>query len=97
MVLLNLQSENYKMNNMEYVKLVAEMSREVNKEDPVDFGMTLIDEHRIWDLMSSSVVEKYLQYKDTDAGFIIYLATINKLLVENFVLNYKLLNKVQTS
>lgn len=69
------------------------MAREVNKEDPIDFGMVQIDDHRIWDMMASSVVEQYLQYKDTDAGFTIYLATITKLVVENFVLNHKLLNK----
>lgn len=81
------------MRDIDYVKLIAEMAREVNKEDPIDFGMTQIDERRIWDLMASSVVEKYLPYKDTDQGFTIYLSTITKLVVENFVLNYKLQNK----
>ena len=81
------------MTNNEYVKLIAEMAREVNKEDPVDFGMLQVDDRRIWDLMASSVVEKYLPYKDTDQGFTICLSTITKLVVENFVLNLKLQNK----
>ena len=78
------------MTNIEYVRLIAEMAREVNKEDPIDFGLCQIDERRIWDLMASTVVEKYLPYKDSDQGLTIYLSTITKLVVENFVLNYKL-------
>ena len=81
------------MTNIEYVNLIAQLAREVNKEDPIDFGMLEIDENQIWDLMASSVVEKYLPYKDTDQGFTICLSTITKLVVENFVLNLKLQNK----
>jgi hypothetical protein len=79
--------------NIEYVKLIAEMAREVNKEDPIDFGLLQIDDRRIWDLMASSVVERYLDYKDTETGTIMYLSTITKLVVENFVLNLKLQSK----
>ena len=81
------------MTNNEYVKIVSELAQEVNKEDPIDFGVITIDESHIWELMASSVVEKYLSYKDTDQGTMIYLSTITKLVVENFVLNYKLHNK----
>lgn len=81
------------MNELEYAKLVSEMAKEVAKEDPIDFSYTDIDRDQIWDLMSSWIVEKYLKYKDTDQGTTIFLATITKLVVENFVLNYKLLKK----
>lgn len=81
------------MNNIDYVKVVAEAAREVNREDPIDFGLTQIDDNRIWDLMASYIVERYLPFKDTDTGTMMYLATITKLVVENFVLNYKLQNK----
>ena len=81
------------MNTIDYVKLIAETAREVNKEDPIDFGMCQIDERRIWDLMASHIVERYLPYKDTETATMMYLATITKLVVENFVLNYKLREK----
>jgi hypothetical protein len=39
--------------------------------------------------MASHIVEKYAQYRNTEEGQVIFLATITKLVVENFVLNYK--------
>ena len=46
----------------EYVKLVADLSREVNKECPIDFDDINVDPKRIWDLMASEVVEKYQSF-----------------------------------
>ena len=43
--------------------------------------------------MASYIVEKYSQYKNTEEGQSIFLATITKLVAENFVLNYKWLKK----
>ena len=76
----------------EYVKVVAELSKEVNREDPTDFSGTNIDSKRVWDLMASEVVERYRPL-DPEMNSPIWLATITKLVVENFVLNSKLLNK----
>jgi hypothetical protein len=82
------------MNDAEYVTLIADMAREVNKEDPIDFAYLSIDENQIFDLMASHIVEKYRQYTNTEEGQIIFLATITKLVTENFVLNYKSMKRV---
>ena len=81
------------MNDTEYVQLIAEMAREVNQSDPIDFAYLNIDQNQIFDLMASYIVEKYSQYKHTEEGQTIFLATITKLVAENFVLNYKFLKK----
>lgn len=76
------------MTTDELVNLVADLAQEVDKHDPTDFGMLQIDEESVWHLMSVNVVDKYL---DMSSDQIIMLATITKLLVDNFVLNYKLI------
>jgi hypothetical protein len=81
------------MNDTEYAALIAEMAREVNQSDPIDFAYLNIDENQIFDLMASHIVEKYRQYTNTEEGQIIFLATITKLVTENFVLNYKWMKK----
>lgn len=81
------------MTDQEYVRLIVEIAKEVAKEDPIDFAYLNIDESQIFDLMASHIVEKYSQYKHTEEGQTIFLATITKLVVENFVLNHKLLDK----
>lgn len=80
----------------EYIQLVSEMAKEVAKGDPIDFAYLNIDEKQIFDLMASHIVEKYAEYKHTEEGQTIFLATITKLVVENFVLNYKWLRKYRT-
>ena len=77
----------------EYINLVSEMAKEVAKEDPIDFAYLNIDEKQIFDLMSSHIVEKFYHYRNTEEGQTIFLATITKLVVENFVLNYKWMKK----
>jgi hypothetical protein len=83
------------MTTDELVNLVADLAQEVDKEDPIDFGMLQVDEESVWHLMSVNVVDKYLEMSDDQ---VIMLATITKLLVENFVLNYKLIgnNKLKS-
>ncbi len=76
------------MTTDELVNLVAELAQEVDKEDPVDFGMLQLDEGSVWHLMSVNVVDKYI---DMSGDQVVMLATITKLLVDNFILNYKLI------
>ena len=77
------------MTTDELVNLVAELAQEVDKEEPVDFGMLQLDEESVWHLMSVNVVDKYLEMSDDQ---VVMMATITKLLVDNFILNYKLLH-----
>lgn len=72
-------------------KLVEELAREVAKEDPVDFAYIPISENEVWQLMSTQVVANYLQYAHDQIAVELYLATITKLVVENYILNAKLL------
>lgn len=77
------------------IQLIADLAQEVNKEEPIDFGMLPIDDKEIWPLMASEVVSKYSEHAfEGELGATIYMATITKLVVENFVLNYKLLELV---
>jgi iron-sulfur cluster repair protein YtfE (RIC family) len=77
------------MTTDELVNLIAELAQEVDKEDPVDFGMLQLDEGSVWHLMSVNVVEKYLEMSDDR---VVMMATITKLLVDNFILNYKMMH-----
>jgi hypothetical protein len=75
---------------IDYVGHIASLAKEVEAEDPIDWGMLAISEDDAYRLMASNVVEtmaaKYGQPEFKD----VMLATIVKLVVENFVLNLKL-------
>lgn len=68
---------------------VVLLAQEVEVEDPIDWGMLAIDENTAYRLIASQVIEKFGEQEIT------ILATITKLIVENFVLNVKLLQKEQ--
>lgn len=69
------------------VELLADLAMEVESADPIDWGMLALDERSAFLLMASSVIER----NDDD---ITNKAVIVKLLVENFVLNLKLMKLV---
>lgn len=66
---------------------LAELAQEVESEDPIDWGMLAIDEHSAYLLMANHVLG---QFKDADK--ITMMATITKLVVENFTLHLKIKN-----
>ena len=68
------------------VEQLIEVSKEVEVGDPIDWGMVNISEEEAYRLVAMSVLEM------EDDSFIL-AATITKLLVENMVLNVKLLEK----
>jgi hypothetical protein len=74
----------------DYVDHIASLAKEVEAEDPIDWGMLAISEDDAYRLMASNIIEtmaaKYGQPEFKD----VMLATIVKLVVENFVLNLKL-------
>jgi len=72
---------------------ILELVREIETEDPIDWGMLSIDEDNATDLLVSTIVEKYNTewIELTPENQIkILLASMAKLIVENFVLNVKL-------
>ena len=73
----------------EAVKMLVDLAQEMEIKDNIDWGMLNIREVDAYELMANSVIDQFLgvndQHKDT-----VMMATIVKLLVENFVLNTKL-------
>jgi hypothetical protein len=64
---------------------LVEIAKEVEAEDPIDWGLLSVDEESAYRLMAMHVLE---MFSDNDQATT--MATIVKLLVENFMLNLKL-------
>lgn len=71
---------------------LIELAMEADLVDPVDWGLIPIEERKVYEVMASNVIEQFSNIKDEDQ-LLIALATLTKLLVENFVLNYQLGNR----
>jgi len=67
------------------VDMLVELAKEVESEDPIDWGMLAVDEDTAYRLIASQVIEIY-----NTNDQLTMLASITKLIVENFVLNLKL-------
>jgi hypothetical protein len=74
------------------VDQLIEIAREVETQDPIDWGMLAIDEQQAYRLIALNLVEFFENTNDQDRDTIL-MSTIVKLTVENFVLNLKLLGK----
>ena len=68
----------------EAVKNLVDLAMEVEMEDPIDWGMLAVSEHDAYELMAAHVLEM-------NNNDLTNKAIIVKLLVENFVLNLKLM------
>lgn len=77
---------------MNLVQQIAEIAREIELEDPIDWAMLTVDEETVYEMMASSVLENYLSNSKEDREMIM-LGTITHLVVENFVLNLKAITK----
>ncbi len=79
------------------VEDLVELVREIDSEDPIDWGMLNIDENTATEMLAASIIEQYNQdwqhMSDRDRTLIM-MATITKLIVENFTLNLKLTQKI---
>lgn len=75
------------------LQAVEELIKEIELTDPIDWGMLNINEEDATRLIALSVVEHYEQnikpMSETDREYI-YVSSIAKLTLENFVLNIKL-------
>ncbi len=71
---------------------LVELAKEVELGDPIDWGMLSIGEDEAYILMASHLLELFDQVPD-DQQFIVAIASMTKLLVENFTLNLKLQTK----
>jgi hypothetical protein len=78
------------------VEQLAHLASQVEIDDPIDWGMLEIGEHDAYMLMSSKVLEMYLS-EHKDHREMVMLATTVKLVVENLVLNLKLMEAIRNS
>lgn len=72
---------------------LVELAREIENSDPIDWGMVPIQEDVAYRQMAEQVIEMMKSYSPADRQAVA-LAAITKLLVDNFVLNYKLLGRI---
>jgi len=84
--------ENSNMALQAYIDQIVKLAQDVEVEDPIDWGMLEVSEENAYRLIAMNVVNQFDKYSVHERQ--IMIATITKLVVENFVLNLKL-QKVQ--
>jgi hypothetical protein len=77
---------------MTLTEQLATLAQEIEMSDPIDWGMLSINEEDAYKLIAASVLDNYL-LTDKENRDILMLATVVKLVVENFVLNLKILKE----
>jgi hypothetical protein len=77
------------MNKLPTVEQLADLAREAEIADPIDWNGLAINEATAYRMMASHVLEMYAT-AGTENRDAVMLSTITKLLVENFVLNVRL-------
>ena len=68
---------------------IIQLAKEVELTDMIDWEGLPLEKDRIYQIVGSQAYELYQQYTNSEDGEAILLATVTKLLVENFVLNLK--------
>ena len=77
--------------DVNYIDRIVSIAQEVESEDPIDWGMLEIDENNAYKLISMNVVNQFSNFDINERE--VMLATIVKLVVENFTLNLKIKGK----
>jgi hypothetical protein len=75
----------FKTDNPELATLV-ELAKEVSITDPINWDGLAVSEHEAYTMMAAHIIEAELDLQTANA-------VIVKLLVENFILNLKLLDQ----
>lgn len=68
---------------------IIALAKEVEISDEIDWTGLPLDKDRIYQIIGSQTYELYEHYSESQNGEAILLATITKLLIENFVLNLR--------
>ena len=68
---------------------IIELAKEVELTDQIDWDNLPLEKDRIYQLIGSQAYELYANYSQSEDGEAILIATVTKLLVENFVLNLR--------
>jgi hypothetical protein len=74
----------------ETIEALIGLSKEIEAEDPIDWSDLPINEDTVYRTIATSTVEAFDKIKDPNTRSFTMLATITKLVAENFVLNLKL-------
>ncbi len=81
---------NERLYNMKYTQeQIIELAKEVEIGDEIEWENLPLEKDRIYQIVGSQAYELYDRYAQSDDGEAVLLATITKLLVENFVLNLR--------
>lgn len=72
------------------INQLAEIAMENEITDPIDWGNFHVGEVYAYRMMAAHVLELAENQRDSEHYDVVLMATITKLLVENFVLNLKL-------
>jgi hypothetical protein len=75
---------------MDLVQTIAELAMEAENTDTIDWGMLAIKEKDAYMMMSNSALDIIANVPDDDV-FLVLISTVTKLMVENFVLNARLM------
>ena len=68
---------------------IIELAKEVEISDEIDWDDLPLDKDRIYQMIGSQTYELYEEYSKSENGEAILVATVIKLLIENFVLNLR--------
>ena len=68
---------------------IIELAKEVELTDAIEWDNLPLEKDRIYQIVGSQAYELYANYSQSEDGEAILIATVTKLLVENFVLNLK--------
>ena len=68
---------------------IIDLAKNVELEDNINWDETHLDRDKVYQIVGSQVYEYYDTWAEADDKEAIMLATITKLVVENFVLNVK--------
>jgi hypothetical protein len=68
---------------------IIELAKEVELTDAIDWDDLPLEKDRVYQIVGSQAYELYANYSQSEDGEAILIATVTKLLVENFVLNLK--------
>ena len=72
--------------------LLVDIAQEVEKEDPIDWDRLSVGKEQAYKMIATSVLEQFDKEEYNEEDKVILLSTITKLLVENMLLNIKILS-----
>lgn len=72
------------------VEEIIELAKDVELEDAIDWTALSVDRDKIYQLMGSQAYDIYINQSAEEDREAILLATVVKLVVENFVLNLQI-------